>query len=64
MIREYLYNTWRISVKKWEYKCVFIAGTDARIEKILNDYGKDGWELVCINFIWSYYFKRAYITPY
>ena len=48
-------------MKKWEYKCVFIAGTDARIEKILNDYGKDGWELVCINFIWSYYFKRELI---
>jgi hypothetical protein len=45
-------------LKKYEYKCVFIAGLGEKTTRILNDYGRDGWELVCV--VWSWhYLKRA-----
>ena len=44
-------------MKKWEYKCVCIMGAGVRTTRILNDYGRDGWELVCTCWIW-HYFKR------
>jgi hypothetical protein len=34
-------------MKKYEYKCVFIAGTCEGTTRILNKYGCQGWELVC-----------------
>ena len=45
-------------MRKWEYKIAFIAGTDGMITRRLNGYGREGWELVCVDFIWWYYFKR------
>jgi hypothetical protein len=44
-------------MKNYEYKCVFIAGGGGRTTRILNMYGKDGWELVTIWWAW-HYFKR------
>ena len=42
----------------FEYKCVCILGGGERTTRILNQYGKDGWELVATWFIW-HYFKRS-----
>jgi len=44
-------------MKKFEYKCVFIGGLGRSTTLALNEYGKDGWELVCIWWAW-HYFKR------
>jgi hypothetical protein len=50
-------------MKKFEYK-IYIDNPhwNTNIEKLLNKYGQDGWELVCIDKgIWGlngYYFKR------
>jgi hypothetical protein len=44
-------------MKKYEYKCVWIYGLGARTTRILNEYGRDGWELTCIWVAW-HYFKR------
>lgn len=43
---------------KYEYKCVFIWGGGEKTTRILNEYGKEGWELVCTYWCW-HYFKRA-----
>jgi hypothetical protein len=45
-------------MQKWEYKCVCIIGAGERTTKILNDYGREGWELVCTCWVW-HYFKKA-----
>jgi hypothetical protein len=39
--------TWRNEMTKWEYE-VFILRVDQKpnLKNILNDYGKNGWELV------------------
>ena len=42
----------------FEYKCVCIFGAGERTTRILNQYGKDGWELVSTCIIW-HYFKRS-----
>jgi hypothetical protein len=44
-------------MKRFEYKCVAIFGTGSRTTRILNEYGKDGWELVETQAFW-HYFKR------
>ena len=44
-------------MKKYEHKCVFIAGLGDRTTRIMNEYGKEGWELVCVQRCW-HYFKR------
>jgi hypothetical protein len=45
-------------MKKYEYKCVLILGK-WNIERILNEYGKQGWELVCTR--WGFhYLKRTF----
>ena len=41
---------------KFEYKCVCIYGK-WRTTRVLNHYGKEGWELVTTRFTW-HYFKR------
>jgi len=38
----------------YEYKCVFIWGLAAKTERILNAYGRDGWELCAVCWCWHY----------
>ena len=44
-------------MKKFEYICVFIWGGGKKTSRILNEYGKGGWELTTT---WSgwHYFQR------
>jgi hypothetical protein len=44
-------------MEKYEYKCVFIWGWEEKTNRILNDYGENGWELICVSWVW-HYFKR------
>jgi len=44
-------------MKKYEYKCVCIMGAGEKTTRKLNEYGREGWELVCIWWVW-HYFKR------
>ena len=44
-------------MKQWEYLCTFILGFEERTTRIMNEYGQQGWELVCVNGPW-HYFKR------
>jgi hypothetical protein len=44
-------------LKQYEYKCVFIWGTGEPTTMRLNDYGREGWELVEVVWCW-HYFKR------
>ena len=44
-------------MKKYEYKCDYIAGGGKKTTRILNEYGQQGWELVCTWMGW-HYFKR------
>ncbi|NLK07507.1 MAG: DUF4177 domain-containing protein [Firmicutes bacterium] len=44
-------------MEKFEYKCIGILGGGRRTTRILNEYGRDGWELVSTWSIW-HYFKR------
>jgi len=39
---------------KYEYKCIFIWGAGETTARILNSYGKEGWELVCTCWFWHY----------
>lgn len=41
-------------MKKYEYKCVPILGGGERTTEILNEYGRQGWELICVWVIWHY----------
>jgi hypothetical protein len=41
----------------YEYKCIFIWGASERTTLILNEYGREGWELVTTCWFW-HYFKR------
>lgn len=45
-------------MRTYEYKCVYIWGMGRATTQQLNEYGKEGWELVEV--VWSWhYFKRA-----
>jgi hypothetical protein len=44
-------------MNKFEYRCLFIWGGGRRTSQVLNEYGKEGWELVSIWWCW-HYFKR------
>lgn len=44
-------------MKKYEYKCVAILGMGKSTTSELNEYGREGWELVTTCWIW-HYFKR------
>lgn len=44
-------------MKLCDYKCVWIWGLRKSFIKKLNEYGRDGWELVQVVSGW-YYFKR------
>ena len=41
-------------MKKFEYKCVWIHGGGEKTERILNEYGRQGWELVCVVYAGHY----------
>ena len=41
----------------FEYKCVFIWGGSDKTTRILNEYGREGWDLVATWWCW-HYFKR------
>lgn len=41
-------------MKKFEYKCVYIFGGGERTARVLNEYGQQGWELVCVWAAWHY----------
>ena len=45
-------------MQRFEYKCVAILGLGDRTTRILNEYGEQGWELVCVVVFW-HYFKRV-----
>lgn len=45
-------------MKKYEYKCVAIMGNGERTTRILNEYGKQGWELVSVMLFWHYFKKE------
>jgi len=47
-----------IEMKFYEYKCVFIYGMGKATTRRLNEYGKEGWELVAVTWGW-HYFKRV-----
>ena len=44
-------------MKRFEYKCISIWGGGEKTTRVLNEYGRDGWELVATWSCW-YYFKR------
>lgn len=44
---------------KYEYKCVGIVGMGEKTARVLNGYGRDGWELVCVYAIWHYLRRPA-----
>jgi hypothetical protein len=41
-------------LKRFEYKCVFICGGGEKTSRVLNEYGRDGWELVAVVGMWHY----------
>lgn len=45
-------------MKKFEYKCVFIWGFGEKTGRILSEYGRQGWELVCVWGAWHYLKKE------
>ena len=45
-------------MEKYEYKCVFIFGLGGVTTRRLNEFGKDGWALVCVWGFW-HYLKRG-----
>jgi len=46
-----------VSMNLFEYKCVFILGLSETTSRRLNEYGKEGWELVEVSGPW-FYLKR------
>ncbi len=45
-------------MKQYEYKCIAIWGLGERTTRILNEYARDGWELVCVWGLWHYLKKE------
>jgi len=43
-----------VIMKKYEYKCVFIGGLGKSTSRRLSEYGREGWELVCVWWAWHY----------
>lgn len=41
-------------MKKFEYKCVPILKMGKGTTRELNEYGADGWELICVWAFWHY----------
>ncbi len=46
-------------METYEYKCILIWGGGERTTRILNEYGREGWELVSTDFLGFHYFKRT-----
>ena len=46
-------------MKQYEYKYIAIFGLGGRTTRVLNEYGRDGWELVCAWGLW-HYLKREH----
>ncbi|MFZ5643837.1 MAG: hypothetical protein ACOY46_09635 [Bacillota bacterium] len=44
-------------MQKFEYKCILILGGGNRTTRLLNEYGREGSELVSVVWAW-HYFKR------
>jgi hypothetical protein len=43
---------------RFEYKCIAIWGGSEATSRTLNEYGRDGWELVCVWAMWHYLERR------
>ena len=41
-------------MKRFEYKCICIFGGGEKTSRVLNEYGRDGWELVAVWYMWHY----------
>jgi len=41
-------------MEQFEYKCVCIWGAGEKTSRILNEYGREGWELVAVTWVWHY----------
>ncbi|MCX7013331.1 MAG: DUF4177 domain-containing protein [Candidatus Sumerlaeota bacterium] len=39
---------------RFEYKCIWIWGGGETTSRILNEYGREGWELVATCLFWHY----------
>ncbi len=39
-----------------EFECVFIWGMSEKATRVLNEYARDGWELVTV--FWCYHYLR------
>ena len=48
-------------MKKYEYKCIFIWGGAEKTTRVLNQYGQQGWELVCVWYSWHYLKRRLHM---
>jgi hypothetical protein len=47
-----------MAMPKFEYKCIFIWGGGEKTSRVLTEYGREGWELVCTYWCW-HYMKRV-----
>lgn len=43
---------------RWEFKCISIWGGGEKTSRVLSEYGRDGWELVCVWSVWHYLKRR------
>jgi len=41
-------------MQKYEYKCTLILGGGEKTTRVLNEYGREGWELVSVVWAWHY----------
>lgn len=44
-------------MKQYEYKCVLIMGLGEATTRRLNEYGREGWELVDVVWGWHYFIR-------